>query len=459
MSDTTTQSVLFPALVSTPVHVVFDERAMSSDGGGLLLKAADEKLGLISALAGCLRDDRQAGKVKHSLEEALGQRVFGIALGYPDANDAARLADDPIHKLMIGRDPIRGARLASQPTISRMENAVGRGELLEMAKTLTKTVLDRHKRRLGRRAKKTKIILDFDPTDDPTHGQQELSFFHGYYGTYCYLPLIGTIQFGKEKKQYLLCSVLRPGNACAHAGFVAITRRILEQVRAVFPKSRIIVRLDGGFGAPVVLDFLEEAGVEYVVGLGNTKPLKRRANQAMVQARREYRATGTTQQVYDEVLFKTKTTWPHKRRVVFKAEVVVHPDRDPKNNTRFVVTNLTMTPKNVYKFYCGRGDAENRIKELKNDLAMDRTSCSRFLANQFRVLLTAAAYVIMQEIQISARHSDCAHAQVSTIRNLLLKLAARVVVSARRIVIHLPRQFPGLPAWQRVALATGAHVP
>lgn len=459
MSDTTTQSVLFPTLFSKPVQVAFDERAMSSDGGGLLLKAADEKLGLLRALADCLRDDRQAGKIKHRIEEALGQRVFGIALGYPDANDAARLADDPMHKLMIGRDPIHGERLASQPTISRMENAVGAAELLKMSKALTGTVLNRHKRRLGRKAKKTKIILDFDPTDDPTHGQQELSFFHGYYGTYCYLPLVGTIQFGKEKKQYLLCSVLRPGNACAHAGFVAIAHRMIEEVRAVFPKSRIIVRLDGGFGAPEVLDFLEQAGVEFVVGLGNTKPLKRRAGKAMAQARREYRATGTTQQVYGETLFKTKTTWPHKRRVVFKTEVVVHPDREPKNNMRFVVTNLKMTPKNVYRFYCGRGDAENRIKELKNDLAMDRTSCSRFLANQFRVLLTAAAYVIMQEIQIKARHSDCAHAQVSTIRNRLLKLAARVVVSARRVVIHLPRQFPGLPAWQRVALATGAHSP
>ena len=183
MSDTTTQSVLFPTLFSKPVHVAFDERAMSSDGGGLLLKAADEKLELIKALTDGLREDRQAGKVKHSIEEALRQRVFGIALGYPDANDAARLADDPMHKLMIGRDPIHGERLASQPTISRMENAVGRGELLQMSKTLTRTVLNRHKRRLGRAAKKTKIILDFDPTDDPTHGQQELTFYQGYYGT------------------------------------------------------------------------------------------------------------------------------------------------------------------------------------------------------------------------------------------------------------------------------------
>ena len=196
-----------------------------------------------------------------------------------------------------------------------------------------------------------------------------------------------------------------------------------------------------------------------MVGLGNTKPLKRKAGKEMAEARRRFRATGATQQVYGETLHKTKTTWPHKRRVIFKTEVVVHPDRDPKNNMRFVVTNLKMTPKNVYKFYCQRGDAENRIKELKNDLAMDRTSCHRFLANQFRVLLTAAAYVLMQEVQMKARHSDCATAQVSTIRNRLLKLAVRVEVSVRRVVIHMARQFPGLTTWQRVALAAGGHVP
>lgn len=423
----------------------------------MLLKAVDEQLGLTKAFAACLRDSRQAGKVKHSLEEAVRQRVFGLALGYPDANDATALAEDPIHKLMLGRDPIGGERLASQPTISRMENGVGRAELLQMSKALVDTVLRRHKRRLGRKAKT--IILDFDPTDDPTHGQQEFTFFHGYYDSYCYLPLVGTIQFNKEKKQHLLCSVLRPGNACAHEGFVAIAGRILEQVRALFPKARIIVRLDGGFGAPVVLDFLEEAGVEFVVGLGNTKPLKRKAGKEMAEARRRFRDTGTTQQVYGETRHKTKTTWPHRRRVIFKTEVVVHPDRDPKNNMRFIVTSLKMTPKNVYQFYCQRGDAENRIKELKNDLAMDRTSCTRFLANQFRVLLTAAAYVLLQEIQMKARHSDCAQAQVGTIRVRLLKLAVRVEVSVRRVVIHMARQFPGLSAWQRVALASGGHVP
>lgn len=457
MSKSTTQSVLFPELSRKPVHVEFSEEALSSDGGGLLLKAVDDQLGLSEALAACLRDGRQASKVKHSLHDALGQRIFGIALGHPDANDATRLAEDPVHKLLLDRDPIGGERLASQPTLSRWENSVGAVDLLKMSTVLAQTVLGRHKRRLGSRAKK--IVLDFDPTDDPTHGQQEFTFFHGYYDSYCYLPLIGTIQFGDEKKQHLLCSVLRPGNACAHAGFIGIAGRIIEQVRSFFPKAKIIVRLDGGFGAPQVLDFLEQAGVEFVVGLANTKPLKRRAGKEMAEARRLFRATGTTSQVFGETLFKTKTTWPHKRRVVFKTEVVVHPGRTSKNNMRFVVTNMKLSPKNLYRFYCARGDAENRIKELKNGLAMDRTSCSRFLANQFRVLLTAAAYVLMQELQAKARFTDCAKAQVETLRNTLLKVAARVVVSARRIVLHLPRQFPGLPAWRRVALALGAHVP
>lgn len=457
MNDITTQSVLFPALANKPIRVEFSEDALSADGGGLLLKAVDEQLGLTRALAGCLLDVRQASKVKHSLHDALRQRIFGIALGYPDANDAASLAEDPIHKLLLDRDPIAGKRLASQPTISRLENSVEMFELVKMSTALVKTVLGRHKRRLG--AKARKIVLDFDPTEDPTHGQQEFTFFHGYYDSYCYLPLIGTIQFGGEKKQHLVCSVLRPGNACAHAGFIPIARRIIEQVRAFFPKARIIVRLDGGFGAPKVLDFLEQAGVEFVVGLANTKPLKRRAGKEMVEARRRFRATGTTSQVFGETLFKTKTTWPHRRRVVFKTEVLVHPGRSLKNNMRFVVTNMKLAPEDLYRFYCARGDAENRIKELKGGLAMDRTSCSRFLANQFRVLLTAAAYVLMQELQAKARFTDCAAAQVETLRRKLLKVAARVVVSARRIVLHLPREFPGLCAWRRVALAVGASVP
>ncbi|MDB4433338.1 IS1380 family transposase [bacterium] len=456
--NSTTQTVLFPEIFSKPIVARLDQEDSSSDGGALLLKAADERLGLSEALAKCLRDRRQPGKVSHSQLELLRQRIFGIALGYPDANDARGLAEDPIHKLLLGRDPIDGEPLASQPSISRFENGAGRVDLLRMAETLLEVVIEQHRRRLrGRRCRR--ITLDFDPTDDPTHGQQEFTFFHGYYDTYCYLPLLGTMAFDDEKEQYLICAMLRPGNSAAHTGLIAVLRRVLEKLWAAFPKARIRVRLDGGFGAPPVLDFLDENGVEYMVGLSATKPLKKRARRTLGTARRLFREAGETVPVYGETLHKTKTTWPHLRRVIFKAEVVQLPGREPKDNVRFVVTNLRSSPQHVYRTYTDRGDMENRIKELKNDLGIDRTSCSRFLANQLRVLLTAAAYVLIQELRLRARHTDCAHAQVGTLRLRLFKLAAWVEVSVRRVVVHLPRSFPAGASWLRIAATLGAVPP
>ena len=449
MLDSTTQGVLFSGIFSKPVVAQLDQADSSSDGGALLLKAVDERLGLTQALAGCLGDPREAGKVTHSLVELLRQRIFAIALGYPDANDAVGLAEDPIHKLLLGRDPVRGEALASQPTLSRFENRAQTTDLYRMAEGLADAVIERHRRRLGGRCRR--ITLDFDPTDDPTHGQQEFSFFHGYYDTYCYLPLIGTLSFNEEPEQYLFCAVLRPGNAAAHKGLLAILRRTLEKLRAAFPRARLRVRLDGGFGAPAVLDFLDTAGVEYVVGLAATKPLKRRAARALGRARRLYRERGHTVSVFGDTRYRTKTTWPHRRRVIFKAEVVQLPGREPKDNVRFVVTNLRPAPERVYRIYTQRGDPENRIKELKNDLAIDRTSCSRFLANQLRVLLTAAAYVVMQELRQQARSTECRRAQVATLRERLCKLAAWVEVSVRRVVVHLPRTFPAQEAWLRIA--------
>jgi hypothetical protein len=452
-TDLTAQSVLFPDLADKSVVVKLEEEWSSSDGGGTLLKGIDDALGLTAALAGCLRDPRQPGKVAHGFQELLAQRVFGIALGYPDTNDARELAEDPIHKLLLGRDPKDGAALASQPTLSRFENTMQSTDLYRMADALADTVIERHRRRLGKRCKR--ITLDFDPTDDPTHGQQEFTFFHGYYDTYCYLPLIGTMVFDDEAEQYLVCALLRPGNSSASKGLVAVLSRVIQKLETAFPKARIRVRLDGGFGNPEVLDYLDAAGVEYVVGLQATAPLKKRLQRAMGTARRLSRERGKTAQVFDDMLYQTKKSWPHKRRVVSKAEVVRLEGREPKDNARFVVTNLKNSPKRVYQIYTDRGDPENRIKELKNDLAMDRTSCTRFLANQFRVLLTAAAYVLMQEFRFRARYTEYARAQVGTLRNHLLKLAAWIEVSVRRIVVHLPRRFPGRTAWLRIAAAVG----
>lgn len=455
MTDVTAQTVSFPDLISKPVVFAFDQEHSSSDGGALLLKAIDEELGVSEQLAGCLRDPRQRGKVRHGLQELLQQRLFGIALGYPDGNDATELADDPIHKMLVGRSPVDGDPLASPSTLSRFENAPGSVELYQMVETLADLVLARHRRRLsGRRVKS--ITLDFDPTVDPTHGQQAFSFYHGHYGTHCFLPMVGTIQFNEESKQRVLCSVLRPGDAGAALGLVPLLERLLPKIQTAFPKTRIRIRLDGGFGTPGVLDFLDDlAGVEYVVGLSNWAPLKKRAKAAEAEATRAHRKTGKTSQVFGETEYQTKKTWPHPRRVVYKAEVVDYPGRDPRSNLRFVVTNMKRTPKGVYRWYCKRGDAENRIKELKEGLSMDRTSCSSFMANQFRVQLTVAAYILFQELSHRARHTKWRNAQVSRLRDRILKFPAWVEESVRRAVVHLPTWITGDRDWQRMASAVG----
>jgi hypothetical protein len=413
-------------------------------------------LDLIRRLAGCLRDARQSGKVRHELGELMAQRVFGIACGYPDGNDAARLADDPIQKLLVGRDPIAGASLGSQPTLSRFENRVSAITLYRLSEALMETVIARHRRRLGKRVRR--ITIDLDPTDDPTHGAQQLSFFNGHYDTWCYLPILGFLRFNDEREQYLFAAMLRPGNAPARAGAVGLLRRVLERLRQAFPRARFLVRLDGGFAAPGLLDFLDaEPRLDYVVAVAKNSVLKRRVARAMGRARRLSRQSGETEHVYGDCRYQAGK-WSHPRRVIYKAEVVRHPGRDPKNNPRFVITNLPHTPRRIYEHvYCQRGDIENRIKELHDGLEIGRTSCSRFWANQFRVLLTAAAYVLMQELRLAAAHTTCAQAQVSTLRERLLKVGVEVAVTARRIVLHLPRPFPFLDAWRRIACRLGAE--
>src|SRR5438128_1378787 len=260
---------------------------------------------------------------------------------------------------------------------------VGARDLIAMGHVLADTVIEHHRRRLRGRA--TRITIDLDPTDDPTHGQQEFTFFNGHYDTWCYLPVVATVTFTAEAEQYAVAAVLRPG-----------------------------------------------------------------------KARMRSKATGRTEHLYGETRYAAKT-WKRKRRVIIKAEVVRHPGRDPKNNPRFLVTNLPHAPQTVYEeIYCRRGDVENRLKELHHGLEMDRTSCSRFLANQFRVLLSLAAYLLFQELQRRARGTACADAQVTTLRERLIKLAVWVERSVRRIVLHLPATFPWLRTWRQLARAVGA---
>lgn len=455
MTDfTTTECLLFPEIFAKPAVLQFDQQHVSSDGGAILLKAAERRYGLIGGLAGCLEDKRQPGKVDHSLQELLAQRVFSIACGYPDANDSARLAADPIHKMLLDRGPIAGRDLASQPTLSRFENSVGPRELYRMGEALASSVIERHAERLRGCARR--VTLDLDPTDDPTHGAQQLSFFNGHYDNWCYLPVMGFVSFNDEAEQYLCAAVLRPGNVTAPVGGVGILRRLLMLVRHFLPGARIRVRLDGGFAHPALLDFLDaEPNLEYVVAMAKNAVLKRKAKPAMRQARRLSRQSGETEHVYSEANYAAKT-WPQQRRMIIKAEVVRADGKQPKDNPRFVITNMKQSPQWLYeKVYCQRAEIENRIKEL-HELQIDRTSCSDFWANQFRVLLTAAAYVLMQELRLRAVNTNCARAQVWTLRERLLKLGARVVVSVRRLVVHLPASFPFLPAFRKVALALGA---
>jgi hypothetical protein len=454
--DTIPQTVLFPDLFPTPLIATFDQPHASSDGGAIVLKAAEARYGLVEGFARCLVDDRQPGKVRHTLGDLLAQRIYGLACGYPDANDADRLADDPIHKLLLGRDPIDGDALASQPTISRFENHVGTQALHAMGYALAARVIDRHRQRLHGRARR--ITIDLDPTDDPTHGAQQLTFFNGHYDSWCYLPLLAFLTFDDEAEQYLCAAILRPGNAPATRGAIGTLRRLLEGLRVAFPRARVFVRLDGGFATPAIFDFLDaEPGLDYVVAMAENAVLTRHAEPAMVDARRQSEASGQTEHVYTEVRYAART-WGHPRRVLIKAEVVRLPGRDPRDNARFVVTNLRPSPRFLYEqVYCARGDIENRIKELHDGLQIGRTSCARFWANQLRVLLTAAAYVLMQELRLRAARTACARAQVTTLRDRLLKLGVHVVRSVRRIVLHLPSSAPGLDAWCHIARALGAR--
>ena len=456
IADTIAQTVLFPDLFEKPLVATFDQQHASSDGGAVLLKAAERQYGLIEGFAECLVDDRQPGKVRHALGDLLGQRIFGIACGHPDANDADRLADDPIHKLLLGRDPVAGDALASQPTISRFENDVGIQELYEVGRELAQRVVERHARRRGGRARR--ITIDLDPTDDPTHGAQQLTFFNSYYDSWCYLPLLAFLTFDDEAEQYLCAAVLRPGNVPATRGAVGVLRRLLALVRLAFPQARILVRLDGGFATPEIFDLLDgEPRLDYVVAMAKNAVLTRFAEPAMATARAQSEASGRTEHVYTDARYMAGT-WDRPRRVVIKAEVVRLAGRAPQDNPRFVITNLRQTPRFLYeRIYCARGDIENRIKELHDGLQIGRTSCCRFWANQLRVLLTAAAYVLMQELRLQAAHTACARTQVSWLRDRLLKLGAHVVASVRRIVLHLPTATPDLDAWRHIAGALGAR--
>jgi hypothetical protein len=418
-----------------------------------LFKALDDRLHVTDQLAACLVDRRAPDTIRHALRDLLRQRLFGLACGYEDATDAARLADDPLHKLAVGRDPVTGAALAAQPTLSRFAHAMSPRMLYRASRTLAATVIAHHRDRLKGRAQR--ITLDLDPTDDPPHGQQELTFFNGHYDTWCYLPLVVTLTVNDESEHYLVAIVLRPGNSPATRGARGLLRTLVRRLRQAFPTAALRVRVDGGFAGKNWLNVLEAQRVEYVVGLASHARLVRRAGRVLGEAYGLSKYSGRTEHVFGEPCYAARS-WTHPRRVIIKADVIRLPGRDPKCNPRFVVTNLREAPAAVDTVYCQRGDMENRLKELPDGLALGRTSCTRFWANPCRVLLTAAAYVLLQELRRQAQSTVCANAPVSTLRERLLKLAVWVERSVRRLVLHLPQCAPWGDTGRRVAIAVGA---
>lgn len=452
MTHSTRQTVLFEGVFEKPLQVVFDAEATSSDGGAVLLAAVDRRSRVTHSIASALHDARQVTKVRHSIEDLVRQRVFGIALGLVDCNDAERIAGDPVMKAVCGRDPIGGADLASQPTLSRFENAPTAKELVAMQRRFEDSRLDvlcRHHR--GNRT----VTIDVDATDDPTYGDQQGSLFSGFYGSWCYLPLVAFVAFEGDPEQYVVSARLRPGNAKSPRGAMPMVRRIVAGLRRRMKGVRIVVRLDAGFASPTVFQALERMGVGYLVGMPGNEVLHREAQPWMARSRAGAIATGASSQHFGDFRYAAGV-WPRERRVVVKAEVVVEGDKPMRDNARFVVTNLRRGPEDTYRIYCGRGDSENRLKELLLDLEMDRTSCTRFLANQLRVLFTLAAYALYQDLRWGLRDSEGARLSVANLRLRLVKVAARVTQSVRRVVLHLPVEHGWRDLFRRAARAAGA---
>lgn len=434
---------------SAPITVAFDAPHISSDGGALLLRHMDDRLGLSERFAALLPDARDPRKVKHDRREQVRQRLYQIALGYPDCNDADRLRHDPILKGVCDR-PSQAQGLSSQPTLSRLENAVGLRELralgCEIEEQYVRSFAD----------VPDVIVLDIDSTDDPTHGQQQLSCFHGYYDQHMYHPLV---IFDGERGQFVSV-VLRPGNAHAARGAMGVLRRIIRRLKSRFPQTQIVVRGDSAFAVPRILRMLEELNRElgdiaYVVGLAQNAVLLRSGVTAVSEARQRFQATKQTVQHFDAFAYAAES-WPQARHVVMKAEVSEH-----GANPRFVVTSLgEFAPAALYHAYCERGQCENFIKDFKNALQADRLSCSTFAANFFRLLEHAAAYVLFHalRIQVAPLAPQLGRVQFDTLRLQLLKVAALVSQSTRRLLVRLPAAFPLAQLFRQLA-ATLAERP
>ena len=403
---------------------------LTSDGGLPLVREVDRKIGLIDALDAALYDPRCPWLIEHDQRTLLAQRIFAIAAGYEDLNDHQTLRNDTLLQTLTDRRLKCGQKeqdpLSSPPTLCRLENRITRSDLVRMSEVLVEMFIASHD------TPPEELVLDFDATDDPIHGNQEGRFFHGYYDHYCFLPLYVTCG------QQLLVAYLRPANIDGAKHSRAILKLLVDRFRQVWPKVKIIFRADSGFCRWRLMRWCDRHGVDYLTGLAQNEVLKRLARRTMITARWQHRATGQKQRLFEEFHYAAKT-WDRQRRIIAKAE---HSDQG--ENPRFLVTTLAGDAQGLYDdLYCQRGDAENRIKEQQLGLFADRTGCHAFLANQFRVLLSAAAYVLVETLRrVGLAGTELATAQAGTIRLKLFKIGGRIVRSVRRFVIHLASGFP-----------------
>ena len=426
--------LVFSSLGRKKIHADFTGGHLTSDAGALLLREVDKRLGLIDTLAACFSDPRDPAKTQHTLRTLLAQRVFAIAMGYEDLNDHDQLRRDPLVQLLTERGVDQQQPLASASTLCRWENRIDRATLVRMASVFVQQFIASHKQAPDQ------IVLDFDATDDPVHGQQEGRFFHGYYDHYCFLPLY--VFCGDQ----LLAAYLRPSkiDGAKHSG--AILKLLVDQFRRLWPTVKIVVRADSGFCRWRMLRWCDRHNVDYIVGLAKNAILERRLEPWMEKASERFAQNQQSQRLFTEFTYGAGT-WDRPRRVLGKAE-----HNSYGSNPRFVVTSLQGDPQELYEhLYCQRGEMENRIKEQQLDLFADRTSCHSFLANQLRLLLSSAAYVLLESLRrLALQGTELTRAQVGTIRLKLLKIGARITWSVRRMVLHLATGYPLRSLFERV---------
>lgn len=438
MPQSATPVVSFADLGPVPLDIDFLGGRLTSDGGLPWLADADARLSLTAALAAVIPDWR-ARRGHHDLQTLLAQRIYQIACGYEDQNDADHLRTDPLLKHVCGRLPVTGADLASQPTFSRLENAVGPRTCYRLAQALGQVYL----RERARRGTPTHLVLDLDSTDDPTHGEQEGSAYHGYYQRHMYHPLL---VFDGTTNQ-LITAVLRPGTVHASHGALSILKRIVAAIRSHWPEVTLEIRADSGFAIPALYAWCEAERIIFTIGLATNARLERAVAALQAEAERQAAAQdGAKVRLIDETVYQADS-WPQPRRVVMKAEVL------PKGtNTRFVVTTRTdVDPAAIYDWYVDRGETENWIKDLKAGCFAHRLSCHRFWANQMRLLLHAAAYVLLDTIRHWLVTARIARMTLETVRLRLLKVGGWLREYRDHVRVRLASSHPGEGWWHVLA--------